>query len=304
MLSLFAQSLPADSSASSGFRASVQEMTSPLLEGDGWDFARFFSGWQEALLNFGIRVLLAVLLFAVGSWLIKTLRRLLLSFMLKRQVEGVGSSLIASIVVALLYLGLGVGVISLLGIQSVSFAALLASMGLAVGMALSGQLQNLAGGVIIVLTKPFTIGNYIQAQTVEGTVRSVTLFHTLITTAENKMIYIPNGILSNGVIVNFNAASTRRVEWIVGIDYSSDADEALLLLSRLVERDERILNEPDYFVGIHALADSSVNLVVRAWVRSEDYVAVLFDMNKAIFDSFNRAGIAFPFPQVTISQRS
>lgn len=304
MLSLLAQSLPADSSAGNGLSASVREMTSPLIEGNSWDLARVFSGWQEALLNFGIRVLLAVLLFALGSWLIKRLRRLLLSFMLKRQVEGVGSSLIASIVVALLYLGLGVGVISLLGIQSVSFAALLASMGLAVGMALSGQLQNLAGGVIIVLTKPFSIGNYIQAQTVEGTVRSVTLFHTLITTPENKMIYIPNGILSNGVIVNFNAASTRRVEWIVGIDYASDVDEALLILSRLVERDDRVLNEPEYFVGVHALADSSVNLVLRAWVRSEDYVAVLFDMNKAIFDSFNRAGIAFPFPQVTISQRS
>lgn len=304
MLSLLAQSLPADSSAGNGLSASVREMTSPLIEGNSWDLARVFSGWQEALLNFGIRVLLAVLLFALGSWLIKQLRRLLLSFMLKRQVEGVGSSLIASIVVALLYLGLGVGVISLLGIQSVSFAALLASMGLAVGMALSGQLQNLAGGVIIVLTKPFSIGNYIQAQTVEGTVRSVTLFHTLITTPENKMIYIPNGILSNGVIVNFNAASTRRVEWIVGIDYASDVDEALLILSRLVERDDRVLNEPEYFVGVHALADSSVNLVLRAWVRSEDYAAVLFDMNKAIFDSFNRAGIAFPFPQVTISQRS
>lgn len=304
MLSLLAQSLPADSSAGNGLSASVREMTSPLIEGDSWDLARVFSGWQEALLNFGIRVLLAILLFALGSWLIKRLRRLLLSFMLKRQVEGVGSSLIASIVVALLYLGLGVGVISLLGIQSVSFAALLASMGLAVGMALSGQLQNLAGGVIIVLTKPFSIGNYIQAQTVEGTVRSVTLFHTLITTPENKMIYIPNGILSNGVIVNFNAASTRRVEWIVGIDYASDVDEALLILSRLVERDDRVLNEPEYFVGVHALADSSVNLVLRAWVRSEDYIPVLFDMNKSIFDSFNRAGIAFPFPQVTISQRS
>lgn len=304
MLSLLAQSLPADSSSGNDLSASVREMTSPLIEGDSWDLARVFSGWQEALLNFGIRVLLAILLFALGSWLIKRLRRLLLSFMLKRQVEGVGSSLIASIVVALLYLGLGVGVISLLGIQSVSFAALLASMGLAVGMALSGQLQNLAGGVIIVLTKPFSIGNYIQAQTVEGTVRSVTLFHTLITTPENKMIYIPNGILSNGVIVNFNAASTRRVEWIVGIDYASDVDEALLILSRLVERDDRVLNEPEYFVGVHALADSSVNLVLRAWVRSEDYIPVLFDMNKAIFDSFNRAGIAFPFPQVTISQRS
>lgn len=304
MLSLLAQSLPADSSSGNDLSASVREMTSPLIEGDSWDLARVFSGWQEALLNFGIRVLLAILLFALGSWLIKQLRRLLLSFMLKRQVEGVGSSLIASIVVALLYLGLGVGVISLLGIQSVSFAALLASMGLAVGMALSGQLQNLAGGVIIVLTKPFSIGNYIQAQTVEGTVRSVTLFHTLITTPENKMIYIPNGILSNGVIVNFNAASTRRVEWIVGIDYASDVDEALLILSRLVERDDRVLNEPEYFVGVHALADSSVNLVLRAWVRSEDYIPVLFDMNKSIFDSFNRAGIAFPFPQVTISQRS
>jgi small-conductance mechanosensitive channel len=192
---------------------------------------------------------------------------------------------------------------SALGVQSVSFAAVLASMGLAVGMALSGQLQNLAGGVIIVVTKPFTIGNYIQAQNVEGIVQSVSLFHTVITTLENKKIYIPNGALSSGVIVNVNSVSERRLEWTIGIDYDSDVDKAIELLYELLRKDERVLNDPAPYVAVSALADSSVNLIARAWVKTEDFGITNHDFNRTVFLAFNEAGINFPFPQVTVSHR-
>lgn len=304
MPQLLAQVLPADSTSIQEASSVVEGMTKPILSPKSFNLMTSLESWGEALLNFGIRVVLSVILFMLGSWLIGKLRRLIISIMIRRQWEGVAISLINSIIVALLYMGLGIGIAATMGVQSVSFAAVLASLGLAIGMALSGQLQNLAGGVIIVVTKPFAIGNYIEAQNVEGVVRSVTLFHTVITTAENKIIYIPNGSLSNNVIINYNSAKTRRVEWLIGVDYEADMDTALALLGELLSTDERILKDPAHFVGIKALSTSSVDLVARAWVKTEDYWDVFFDLNKTIFEEFNKRGIAFPYPQLTISHRN
>lgn len=304
MPQLLAQVLPADSTSIQEASSVVEGMTKPILSPKSFSLMTSLESWGEALLNFGIRVVLSVILFMLGSWLIGKLRRLIISIMIRRQWEGVAISLINSIIVALLYMGLGIGIAATMGVQSVSFAAVLASLGLAIGMALSGQLQNLAGGVIIVVTKPFAIGNYIEAQNVEGVVRSVTLFHTVITTAENKIIYIPNGSLSNNVIINYNSAKTRRVEWLIGVDYEADMDTALALLGELLSSDERILKDPAHFVGIKALSTSSVDLVARAWVKTEDYWDVFFDLNKTIFEEFNKRGIAFPYPQLTISHRN
>lgn len=304
MPQLLAQVLPADSTSIQEASSVVEGMTKPILSPKSFSLMTSLESWGEALLNFGIRVVLSVILFMLGSWLISKLRRLIISIMIRRQWEGVAISLINSIIVALLYMGLGIGIAATMGVQSVSFAAVLASLGLAIGMALSGQLQNLAGGVIIVVTKPFAIGNYIEAQNVEGVVRSVTLFHTVITTAENKIIYIPNGSLSNNVIINYNSAKTRRVEWLIGVDYEADMDTALALLGELLSTDERILKDPAHFVGIKALSTSSVDLVARAWVKTEDYWDVFFDLNKTIFEEFNKRGIAFPYPQLTISHRN
>lgn len=304
MPQLLAQVLPADSTSIQEASSVVEGMTKPILSPKSFNLMTSLESWGEALLNFGIRVVLSVILFMLGSWLIGKLRRLIISIMIRRQWEGVAISLINSIIVALLYMGLGIGIAATMGVQSVSFAAVLASLGLAIGMALSGQLQNLAGGVIIVVTKPFSIGNYIEAQNVQGVVRSVTLFHTVITTAENKIIYIPNGSLSNNVIINYNSAKTRRVEWLIGVDYEADMDTALALLGELLSTDERILKDPAHFVGIKALSTSSVDLVARAWVKTEDYWDVFFDLNKTIFEEFNKRGIAFPYPQLTISHRN
>lgn len=303
MSRFLAQVLPVDSSAVESANSIVAGMTAPGLTEKNFQIERLLHEWGEAFVNFGIRVVLAILLFLVGGWIIKRLRNLIATILERRQIEGVAISLINSIIVALLYIALGIGIASTLGVQSVSFAAILASMGLAIGMALSGQLQNLAGGVIIVLTKPFSIGNFIEAQGVQGTVRTVTLFHTIITTPENKIIYIPNGGLSNNVIVNFNEATTRRLEWVVGIDYGADTDKALSLLVQLLQHDDRILKTPEPYVAVQALGPSSIDLVVRAWVDREQVLLVSNDFNKAVLDAFNEAGISFPFPQLTISKR-
>lgn len=299
---LLCQVLPVDSSEVAQAKDVVSNMTKPLVT-DESSLLKMILEWRDALINFGVRVLLAVVLFFIGRWIIGRLTKFIERLLMGKQLDGVAVSLINSIVIAILYIALGIGLASVLGIQSVSFAAVLASMGLAVGMALSGQLQNLAGGVIIVVTKPFAIGNYIQAQGVEGTVKSVSLFHTVITTLENKTIYIPNGALSSGVIVNVNSSTTRRLEWIIGIDYESDVDKAIALLQDLMKEDERILPEPAPYVAVHALSASSVDLVVRAWVRTEDFASTNHDFNRTVFHAFNKAGIAFPFPQITLSNR-
>lgn len=303
MSNLVAQVLPVDSAAVQQASSAVSGLTQPLSHESLFNWSKITEGWMDSAINFGIRVVLAIALFSIGVWVIKRITRMVQGLLVKRQLEGVAISLINSILIAALYIALGIFIAGVLGVQSVSFAAILASMGLAIGMALSGQLQNLAGGVIIVLTRPFTIGHFIHTQDVEGTVKAVTLFHTVITTPENKTIYIPNGVLSNNVITNFNSAGTRRVEWIIGIDYAADVNKALELLKRLVEQDPNILKDPEHFIGVNALAASSVNLIVRGWVKSDDYFPTFFGFNKLVFEEFNKAGIAFPFPQVTISQR-
>ena len=258
--------LPLFMSQNDSTKEVVSGMTQPIHINEH-KFLTMLEGWKDGLINFGIRVLLAIVFFFIARWVINAIIRVLKGIMDRRNLTGVAVSLINSIVIALLYIAVGIAVISILGVKSVSLAAVLASMGLAVGMALSGQLQNLAGGVIIVVTKPFAIGDFIQAQNVEGTVKSVSLFHTVITTIENKVIFIPNGALSSGVSINPTAQDTRRLQWTFGIDYDSDVDKALVILRELLEADERVLKENELYIGVSALNASSVDILVRACFR-------------------------------------
>ena len=194
-------------------------------------------------------------------------------------------------------------IISVLGIETSSFIALFASAGVAVGMALSGNLSNFAGGLIILLFKPYKVGDYIEAQGVGGTVKEVQMFHTVLGTVDNKVIYIPNGSLSSGVVTNFSNQTTRRVDWTFGVEYGSDYEKVKQVIESVLAKDSRILSEPAApFIALTALADSSVNVVVRVWVNSSDYWGVYFDINKNIYATFNEVGIGFPFPQLTVHQ--
>jgi small conductance mechanosensitive channel len=192
-----------------------------------------------------------------------------------------------------------VSIIGALGVETTSFAALLASAGVAIGMALSGNLSNFAGGLIILIFKPFKVNDYIHAQGTEGTVKEIQIFHTILKTPDNKWVYIPNGSLSSGIVTNYNVES-RRVEWIFGVDYGTDYGKVKALTEAILAADSRILSDPAPFVALNALADSSVNIIVRAWVKTSDYWNVYFDINQVVYETYNAQGINFPFPQLTV----
>jgi len=300
---LLADMLSADSTATSGVTTALATATQPLeLDVNKWFSRAMMNDWLNSGINFGIRVVLAILLFLIGRWVIRRLLRVFERILKRREIDGVAVTLLGSVLTALLYIALFLTLGGVLGVKSVSFAAVLASMGLAVGMALSGQLQNLAGGVIIMVTKPFSIGDYILAQTAEGSVRAVSLFYTEILTPDNKRIFIPNGVLSSGVVVNYSHEETRRIEWTIGIEYDEDFARVRSAIESLLESDERVLKTPEPTIVLHNLNSSSVDVLVRAWVRSEDLWPVFWDFNRRVYEDFNKRGISFPFPQLTVHQ--
>lgn len=253
--------------------------------------------------SFGSKLLVALLMFFIGRWIVKKLNRLVINILTKRHVEASLATFTKSLVSITLNFTLVIIIISVLGIETSSFIALFASAGVAVGMALSGNLSNFAGGLIILLFKPYKVGDYIEAQGVGGTVKEVQMFHTVLGTVDNKVIYIPNGSLSSGVVTNFSNQTTRRVDWTFGVEYGSDYEKVKQVIESVLAKDSRILSEPAApFIALTALADSSVNVVVRVWVNSSDYWGVYFDINKNIYATFNEVGIGFPFPQLTVHQ--
>lgn len=265
-----------------------------------------FQYLMERLINWGVetggRIIGAVLIFIIGRLLISFLNKMVARLLVKRKVELSIQSFVRSLINILLTVLLIVAVIGKLGVETTSFAALLASAGVAVGMALSGNLQNFAGGLIVLLFRPFKVGDFIDSQGVSGTVREIQIFHTILTTPDNKVIYIPNGALSSGTVTNYSREDTRRVEWVIGVEYGENFDKVESTVRRMLAEDGRILTTPAPFVALHALADSSVNVIIRVWVKSADYWDVYFDMNKNIYSVFNQEGIGFPFPQLTVHQ--
>ena len=245
----------------------------------------------------------AAVVFIVGRFVVNLLNKLVRRLMERRNVELSVKTFVMSLVNILLMILLIVSVVGTLGIETTSFAALLASAGVAVGMALSGNLSNFAGGLIILVFKPYKVGDYIEAQGVGGTVKAIQIFHTVLSTVDNKLIYIPNGAMSSDVVVNFSTSEKRRIEWVFGVDYGSDYAKVKKTLEDVLAKEKRILMDPAApFIGLKELADSSVNFVVRAWVNNGDYWNVFFDINKEVYETFNQAGIEFPFPQVTVHQ--
>lgn len=251
----------------------------------------------------GLTIIKALLVFIIGRMLINLLNKLVRRVMSKRDIDESVKTFVGSLVNVVLTILLIVSVVGALGVQTTSFAALLASAGVAIGMALSGNLANFAGGLIILLFKPYKIGDYVEYQTIGGTVKEIQIFHTILTTVDNKVIYIPNGSMSSGVVTNFSHQTTRRIEWIVGVDYGEDFEKVKRTIEMVLARETRILPDPAPFIALHALAGSSVNVVTRVWVNSSDYWNVYFDTNREIYNSFNEAGINFPFPQLTVHQR-
>lgn len=256
-------------------------------------------GWCIAA---GGHILGALIIFIVGRILISFIKRMVESVLQKRKVEPSIRSFVQSLVNILLTILLIIAVIGKLGVETTSFAALLASAGVAVGMALSGNLQNFAGGLIILLFRPFKVGDFIEGQGTSGTVREIQIFHTILTMTDNKVVYIPNGALSSGTVINYSREETRRVEWVFGVEYGEQYEKVEEVLRRIIAADPRILSTPAPFIALHALDASSVNILLRVWVKGSDYWDVYFDMNKTVYATFAREGIGFPFPQLTVHQ--
>ena len=263
----------------------------------------FIAKALNASIDLGGRILAALIIFIIGKFLINWANRLFAGMLQRRKVDASIQSFLKSIVNITLLVMLFLAVIGKLGIELTSFAALLASVGVAVGMALSGNLSNFAGGVIILVFRPYKVGDYIEASTgALGTVTDIQIFHTVLTTPDNKIIFAPNGAMSGAVVTNYSRKETRRLDFTFGVEYGTDFNQAKAIILEIISKDSRILQDPAPFVELGALADSSVNITVRVWVNASDYWGVNFDMNKNVYATFNEKGISFPFPQLTVHQ--
>lgn len=258
------------------------------------------ANWLPLIIEHGTQAVYALITFAIGWWLINRMITGLGQFMHKRNADPMVNGFLSSLLSALLRVLLLLSVAGMIGIETTSFIALIGAAGLAVGLALQGSLANFAGGVLILFLRPFRAGDYIEAQGTAGTVESIMIFHTILRTADNKTIILPNGSLSNGTITNYSRKPTRRVDINVGIDYGDDIKQARSILLALAAADERVLKDPEAVVHLTSLGDNSVNLSLRMWTNSADYWGVFFALQEQMKEAFDQAGISFPFPQRTV----
>jgi small conductance mechanosensitive channel len=263
--------------------------------------------WDNILLNlanmaaqFTIKLVAAVFVFIVGRWLIHKLNKIFQQILDKKKTDLSIRSFVKSFVNILLTVLLVIIVIDILGIKTTSLVALFASAGVAFGMALSGSLQNFAGGFMILLFKPYKVGDYIKVLEEEGTVREIQIFNTVLTTGDNKVIFIPNGKLSGDVITNFSNQKTRRVDLVFNISYGENYDQAKEILEKIIESDSRILKKPEHLIALYKLNDNSVDIAVRVWVAKDNYWEVYFHLNEIVYKKFAENGIEIPFPQLTV----
>lgn len=284
----------------------VSEETSALKN---MSFDQLMDTLIHDAVHFAISLVIAIVVFDAGKYIIKKLYSFVVNILNKRNVDPSLGTFIMSLVRIVLYFILIVTVIGILGLETSSFLALFASAGVAIGMALSGTLQNFAGGVLILLLKPFKVGDYIEAQGFAGTVTRIEIFNTIICTADNKSIIIPNGGLSTGSVNNYSTQAYRRVEWKIGISYGESVEAARELLLGLLKKDPRVLQEKPAdgpsvaapVVYLASLDDSAVTLSVRAWVKSADYWGVFFDHNEEFYKVItDRPDLSFPFPQLDV----
>lgn len=249
---------------------------------------------------YGIKLITALVVLVIGLFIANMLVSLTKKLLEKSAVDPSLTSFLGSMVAILLKIMVYITALGMLGVEMTSFIAILGAAGLAVGLALSGTLQNFAGGVMILFFKPYKVGDVIEAQGYVGSVKEIQIFVTILTTPDNKTVIIPNGPLATGSMINYSTQATRRVDWEFGISYGDDVDKAYAALNALIAADERILKDPAPFMALKTLADSSVNIVVRVWVNSPDYWAVFFKMNEQVYKTFGDAGLSFPFPQMDV----
>ena len=243
------------------------------------------------------KVILAIVVLIVGLFVIKSIVKFARKAMNKSSLDEALSKFLSSILGAVLKVALIISIAQMVGVETTSFIAVLGAIGLAIGMALQGTLGNFAGSTLLMLFKPYKVGDYVEIQGHAGTVEEIQIFNTQLKTPDNIVILVPNGAVANGSIKNYSAKPTRRVDFVFGIGYDDDIDKAKGLLKDIIAADERIMDDPAPFIAVKELADSSVNFVVRVWSKSSDYWGIYFDMQEKVKKVFDREGVSIPYPQ-------
>jgi len=260
-----------------------------------------FQLFLETSVSFGIKLLTGILILMVGLWLARRITNSFQKIMVSRKVEPSLQSFLASLASIILKILVIIIVLTTVGVEMTSIIAVLGAASLAIGMALSGTLQNFAGGVVILLFKPFKVGDFIETEKgYSGTVLEILIFTTRLNTVDNKIIYLPNGSLANGVITNFNQEGTRRVDCSYAISYGNDIEVARTVLLELLNKDTRIIQDPQPVVFLQTLEDSGVKITVRFWVLTSDFSPVQNDLNEQVYKEFSKHGLQFPFPQMSV----
>ncbi len=261
------------------------------------DFSAIVPKVQEMVAVYGLKIIAAIAIFVVGRWIAMVLRDAVKRVMIKSNVDEMLVSFTGSLTYVALMAFVVIATLNQLNIQTTSFIAILGAAGLAIGLALQGSLSNFASGVLMVIFRPFKVGDYIDGAGVSGAVVEIQIFTTLLKTPDNKMIIVPNAKMMGDNITNYSANSVRRVDLVCGVSYGDNLDKVRKVLEEIVAADGRILADPETTIAVLELADSSVNFAVRPWVKSEDYWSVYFALNEEIKKRFDSAGISIPFPQ-------
>lgn len=263
--------------------------------------------WMDKLIDigsdYGLKILGAIAIWIIGSWIIKKAKTLLVKAMDKFHYDESLERFISNLIVGVLKILLLVVIMGNLGVETTSFAAILAAGGLAVGLSLQGSLSNFAGGVLLMIFKPYKIGDYIEAQGESGTVKEIEIFTTKLNTPDNKEVIIPNGVLSNGNITNYSTEKLRRVDITMGVSYDADIKQTKELLMKILTDHPKVLKDPAPMIAMGELADSSVNYLVRPWVQSQDYWDVYFEVMETCKVELDKAGIEIPYPQMDIHKK-
>lgn len=273
----------------------VEQATNIVPEAGKW-----LESHSELFIQYGVNILAAIVILFIGNIIVKTISNSVAKLLEKKQMDQAVVHFISSLVRYVLFVIVLIAALGKVGVQTASVVAVIGAAGLAVGLALQGSLANFAAGVLIVAFRPFKAGDYVEIGGVAGSVESIQIFQTVLTTPDNKMIVVPNGSVISSAIVNYSRHATRRIDYVIGVSYKADLKKTKEVILRVLESESRLLQTPAPTVGVVALADSSVNFVVRPWVKTAEYWDVYFDLLQAIKEGLDAEGIEIPFPQMDV----
>lgn len=278
---------------------SSTSLETPIV--DGFSQAeQWLTNNSDLFIQYGVNIISALIILFIGNLIVKAVANSVAKVLQKKKMDRAVVEFIHGLVRYLLFVIVLIAALGRLGVQTASVVAVIGAAGLAVGLALQGSLSNFAAGVLIVAFRPFKSGDYVEIGGVAGSVDSIQIFQTVLTTPDNKMVVVPNGSVIGSPITNYSRHATRRIDLMIGVSYNADLQKTKALLTKICESDERVLKDPGVQVGVHTLADSSVNFVVRPWVSTADYWNVYFDLMQAIKEGLDNEGIEIPFPQMDV----